>query len=62
MPNKEVALRNPNFHSGTGTSTFLSFFRLEETLRDAGELANNEELSGVVMTDYGIQYYIQKKE
>jgi len=62
MSNKEIPVRDSAFRSGSGVSTFLSFVRLEEALQITGELKPNEQISGVVITDYGIQYYIQKQE
>ncbi len=62
MADKTIPVKDPDFRSGSGVSTFLSFARLEETLQATGELKTDEEISGVVVTDYGIQYYIQKKE
>ena len=62
MADKEIPVKNPAFRRGEGLSTFMSFTRLEQALHATGELKPNEEIAGVVVTDYGIQYYIQKQE
>lgn len=46
-----------NERSGMVT-TFLTWDRLEEVFKKAGELATNEKLNKIVVSEHGIQYYI----
>ncbi len=62
MTNITIPIKNPDFPAGSGVSTYMSYSRLEETLHETGELKPNEEVSGLVVSEYGIQIYIQKKE
>jgi len=61
MANKVIKI-DPDFCTGSGVGCFLGWKRLEESLQKTGELAANEYISGLEVTDYGIQYYIKKND
>ncbi len=48
---------NPNF-TGAGLAGSLSWQRLEQILRDAGELKDNEVINGYRADKQGINFYI----
>jgi len=51
---------DPDFRAGSGTVCFLSWKRLETTLKATGEIRENEHISGIELDDLGIKYYIEK--
>ncbi len=50
------------FKSGSGVSKFTSWRRLEEILRKAGELNDNELVSGYKVDTQGIAFYLENND
>lgn len=55
-PTIEVKL-DPEY-TGSGTTATLRWYHLEEMLKQSKRLHANEKLTGVKVTEHGLQYYI----
>ena len=61
MANKIVKI-DPDFRAGAGVCTLISYTRLEDVLREAGELRPKHRVTGYHMDDFGINFYITQKD
>ncbi len=61
MANKVIKI-DPDFRTGAGVSTLISYTRLEDVLRAAGELKPHLRVTGYHMDDFGISFYTTQKE
>lgn len=47
--------------SGGGVTNFMSWQRLEQALRQTGEVRPNERIEKVEVSDHGLQIYYQNR-
>jgi hypothetical protein len=55
----DIRVQQPTIENNV--AGFIGWDRLQEALRDSGELTPKEEVEAFVITDTGIQFYVKRR-